>query len=263
MDVGVFHKDGRISFNISMISLKNHPFAVKAFLRNTCVLTFAVPRKYLEPLLPPCFELDLYEGEWGFVVLAIVDTEGLRPAFLPSVLGRNFFLAGYRILVRYQTSAGKRLRGLYVLRSQTDNAWMKTLGGIFTQYKYQHIDVSLQRNAGRIFLNSDAGRFSIVLRELEMAGSELPRESPFNDWKHARRYSGPLPFTFSYLPSLQKVLIVEGQRGAWKPKPVQVDEWQIGFWNELGLAEIQLASAFKIENVPYRWRKGRLDLWQQ
>jgi hypothetical protein len=35
----------------------------------------------LEPLVPPGLTLDTYDEHWGFVVIAVVQTRNLRPAF--------------------------------------------------------------------------------------------------------------------------------------------------------------------------------------
>jgi hypothetical protein len=47
---------------------------------------------------------------------------------IPKMLGNNFFLIGYRVFVRYTNAAGKRLRGLYILKSETDKKKMEFFG---------------------------------------------------------------------------------------------------------------------------------------
>src|SRR5215813_3719101 len=96
--------------------LKRHPFAVKAHFREVLVLAYAFPEELLRPLLPPGLELDAYEG-FGFLAVALVQTESLRPFFLPKWMGQDFFLSGYRIFTRLRTWNGRTLRGLRILRS--------------------------------------------------------------------------------------------------------------------------------------------------
>ena len=50
----------------------------------------------------------------------------------------------------------------------------------------------------------------------------LPEGSPFTRWEDARKFSGPLPFTFTCEAEKKRVLIVEGVRSDWKPVPVRV-----------------------------------------
>src|SRR5437016_4890884 len=106
---------------------QRHPFAVRAWFRHSLVLTYAFPEAVLRPLLPPGLTLNVHEG-FGFLAIALVQTEGLRPAFLPRAFGQNFFLSGYRIFARHRTAAGRNLRGLRILRSDTDSLLMARVG---------------------------------------------------------------------------------------------------------------------------------------
>lgn len=114
--------------------LKRHPFPVKAFFRQSLVLTYAFPSELLQPLLPPGLALDTYD-RYGFLAIALVQSQRLRPSFLPAVLGADFFLSGYRIFVRLGNSASC-LRGLLILRSDTNRRWMVHAGNLLTHYKY-------------------------------------------------------------------------------------------------------------------------------
>ncbi len=242
--------------------LKNHPFAVEAFFESSLVLTFAVPKEELLKLIPECLELDTFNDKYGFIAVAMVQTKNLRPKGFPKFMGNNFFLIGYRVFVRYTTSAGKRLRGLYILKSQTDKRKMQFFGNIFTHYNYTTIDISKKEEEGRVEILSDAANFSISVEE----GNEeisLPVNSPFVDWKEARRFAGPLPFTFTYNEPKKEVLIIEGVRENWKPAPVKVIDYRISFLEELKLKNIVLANAFVIKNIPYYWKKGKKDKWKK
>ena len=100
--------------------------------------------------------------------------------------------------------------------------------------------------------------------KVEESGCEiaLPKASPFKDWKEARRFAGPLPFTFTYDAEKKEVLIIEGVREDWIPKPVTVIESKVGFVDSLQLEGAVLASAFVIHDIPYYWKKGRKDKWK-
>lgn len=243
-----------------MWTLKQHPFAVEAQLERTTVLTYAVPAAVLQPLVPACLALDTF-GAWGFVAVALVQTRALRPQGLPAWLGQDFFLIGYRAFVRYTTAAGKRLRGLYILHSQTDKLRMTYLGNIFTSYGYATVDIHQEAINNQRRIHSAQAGLDIVVNETRDA-PPLPAGSPFADWRQARRFAGPLPFTFSFHPP-QQVVIVEGVRETWQPQPVAVCRAQVPLLRQMGLAEAQLASAFTITDIPYHWQKGRIDVWQR
>ena len=91
----------------------------------------------------------------------------------------------------------------------------------------------------------------------------LPQNSPFADWREARRYAGPLPFTFTYNKITKEMLIIEGVREDWVPKPVEVLKNEIGFLKSKNFKGLVLANAFLIENIPYYWKKGKKELWKR
>ncbi len=100
--------------------LKDHPFAVESYFETSVVLTFAVPKNQLLKFIPECLTLDTFEDEWAFIAVAMVKARHLRPMGFPVFLGNDFILTGYRIFAKYTTSYGKRLRGLYIINSETD-----------------------------------------------------------------------------------------------------------------------------------------------
>ena len=235
---------------------------MEAFFESSIVLTFAVPKEQLQKLIPECLELDTFNDRWAFVAMAMVQTKGLRPKGFPKILGNDFFLVGYRVFVRYNNTAGKRLRGLYILKSETDKKKMEFFGNIFTHYNYTTTDIEKSVQNNGLTIKSHRSDFKI---EMEDQGEEipLPKNSPFNDWKEARRFAGPLPFTFTYNNYTQEVLIIEGVRQNWTPKPICVVDYEISFLHSLNLTEAILANAFVINSVPYHWEKGRIEKWKK
>ncbi|MCW3084969.1 MAG: hypothetical protein JWP12_2335 [Bacteroidetes bacterium] len=242
--------------------LKDHPFSVNAFFESSTVLTFAVPKEQLLHLLPECLELDIFNDKYGFVAMAMVQTKNLRPKGFPEFMGNDFFLIGYRIFVRYTTSAGKRLRGLYILKSETDKRKMQFLGNIFTHYNYTTTDITKTILAGSTEIKSEKSNFRIVV-EHPQEYVALPAGSPFVDWKEARRFAGPLPFTFTYNKGKKEVLIIEGVRENWQPKPIKILDYKIAFLDSLQLENPILANAFMITDTPYFWKKGKIDKWKK
>jgi uncharacterized protein YqjF (DUF2071 family) len=236
-----------------------HPFAVDARFDYSCTLTFAVPKEEIQARLPACLEPDVFEDRWGFIAVAVVRTCGLRPAGFPSWLGRDFVLVGYRLFVRYRGAGGRSLRGLYILRSETDKRAMTWLGNVFTGYRYATIDVRVGTEGDRLHVESRDTGLTIDADLGEGAG--LPEGSPFNLWTEARRFSGPMPFTFSADSAARRVLIVEGVRSEWVPRPIRVLGYKIPYLDEIGLGGCRLANAFVVKNVPYHWKKGVSEPW--
>ena len=240
--------------------LKDHPFAVASHFDTSLVLTYAVPKEHLQNFIPDCLELDTFDDRWAFLAVAMVKTKNLRPKGFPQFFGNDFILIGYRIFVKYNTSYGKRLRGLYIIRSETDKTKMSILGNIFTHYNYQKTDIAFKKNGNQMEVTSSKSNLLVRVEE-DKNHYTLPPGSPFIDLKEARRFAGPLPFTFTYDNSKKEVLIIEGVRENWVPIPVKVTESRVGFIESLQLHGVVLANAFVIHDIPYYWKKGRKDHW--
>lgn len=241
--------------------LKDHPYAVEAYFKSSLVLTFAVPKQQLEKMLPECLQLDIFQDKWAFVAVAMVQTEDLRPKGFPKFMGNDFFLIGYRVFVRYQSTSGKNLRGLYILKSETDKKKMEFLGNIFTHYNYTTTDITQNEGENETEIFSEKSNFNVKF-EKSVEEIALPKGSPFANWKEARRFAGPLPFTFTYNSETKDVLIIEGVRQNWTPKPVKIVEYNFAFLNSQEFKSAILANAFRINDIPYFWKKGKKESWK-
>lgn len=239
-------------------ALKNHPFAVEAFFEQSYVLSFAVPLADVQNLIPGCFTADHFNNEWGFIAVAIVSTKNLKPKGFPFLRGQDFILAGYRVFVRYQNKAGKNKRGLFILKSETNMKSMVLMGNIFTHYGYTHTDIAIKNENEKVTIQSAKSGIDISINKT-IDPVPLPASSPFSTWKEARRFAGPLPFTFNYDEKNSTVLSVEGVRQHWEPRPIQVEHYKIDFIDQLPFKNKQLANAFVVEQVPYSWSKGKFE----
>jgi hypothetical protein len=249
--------------------LRRHPLAIEAHFRHSLVLTYAWPRRLLEPLLPPGLVLDTHR-DFGFTAIALVQTERLRPTFLPASLGADFFLTGYRIFVRVADAPS--FRGLYILRSDTDRRMMVALGNLLTHYRYRLFSRttatgsqrSPPKNAadGWQYASARTAREAdiVLVADLASTPAPLPPDSPFVDVAEARRFAGPLPYTFDYERSSGSIVAVRATREHWNPEPIGVEVHEATFLDSptfFGERPI-LANAFHVENVDYRWERGEL-----
>jgi hypothetical protein len=237
-----------------MYRLRRHPFPVAAHFRHSLVLAYALPASALEPLLPPTLEPDRH-GDLGFAAAAFVQTEDMRPSFLPPALGLDFFLGGYRIFVRV---AGRpSLRGLYIIRSDTNRHLLTFFGNALTSYGYRTVDASCRCENGRLEIKVRPG--VEISADLNRRPAPLPPSSPFASLAEARRFAGPLPYTFHHEPETGLLLSVRGVRSSWNPEPVSVQVRELAFFTaERFGAEPRLANAFYVSGIDYRWERGKL-----
>jgi Uncharacterized conserved protein (COG2071) len=241
--------------------LRRHPIPIEAFFSHSLVLTYAYPATLLAPLLPPGLIVDTY-GEYGFLAIAMVQTKRLHPAFLPAPIGLDFFLTGYRVFTRFKTKPS--LRGLRILRSDTNRWLMATAGNLLTHYGYVHCRVATRETDAsfEVKVESPGGVADLqVVADLTSRPAPLPPGSPFASLDDARRFAGPLPYTFDYEPETHSIVMIRATRSQWEPQPIAVDVRKATFLERKPFNEVRpiLANAFHVENVPYRWERGIVE----
>jgi hypothetical protein len=238
--------------------LRRHPVAIVAHFDQCLALTYAVPAERLRALLPPGLELEALEG-CGFVAVAFVQARALRPAGLPAALGQDFLLVGYRIFTRFRTPAGRTLRGLRILRSDTDRPLMQIAGNMLTHYNYHRCRARVEAAQGRVDFDvttTDAEADVAVSARLDL--ERLPPGSPFRSEREARRFAGPLPFTFDYERETHSIVAIEASRAGWRPRLVDVAVRRMTFFDQPAFRDCtpRLAAAFRVAGVDYRWERG-------
>jgi uncharacterized membrane protein YphA (DoxX/SURF4 family) len=248
--------------------LRRHPVAITAHFHECLTLTYALPADVLRPLLSPGLELET-AGGYGYVAVALVQAESLRPAGLPAAFGQDFFLAGYRVFTTFLPGrrslgeggapGGRRLRGLRILRSDANRARMVVGGNLLTHYNYHRctssitatghwmrVEVSTPDHGGDLQLTAD------------LSNPALPAGSPFASVREARRFAGPLPFTFDFEEETNAIIAIQATRANWRPAPVSVEVERLSFFDQpcfRGCTPI-LAAAFHVSGVDYRWERG-------
>ena len=242
-----------------MYLLQRHRMPIQAHFNSSLVLAYALPKSALQPLLPPGLVLDTYK-EFGFLSITLVHTTDLRPAFVPKGMGISFFLCGYRIFTRYQTRSGQSLRGLQILRSDTNRRSLRVFGNLLTHYAYElsSWDVRRTESSFTIRVSTPDHKADLHVEADIAAPARLPAGSPFANLDEALEFAGPLPYTFDYERQTHSIIRVEGVRRQWNPRPVQVQVHRNGFLEQDAFrkAGAILANAFFLEDVPYAWRRG-------
>ena len=240
--------------------LKRHPFPVSAWFEHSLVLTYAFSPEILEPLVPPGLVLDTFGG-FGFLAIALVQTRQLRPSFLPAAFGRGFFLSGYRICTRL-AGGGRSLRGLRILRSDTDHRWMMCAGNLLTHYNYRLCRATVEDldDQMRWTVETPGAEADLeVTAHLDGAPATLPAGSPFTTLAEARRFAGPLPYTFDHEEGTHSIIGIQALRQKWDPQAVTVDVRRNTFLEHEPFCRTTpiLANAFHVRDVPYQWQRGR------
>ena len=243
--------------------LRDHPLAMTARFRDLLVVTFAFPAATLEPLVPASLAVEQHDGH-GFVAVALVDLDRLRPAGLPRRLGIAARFAGYRVFVRAATVAGRTRRGLKVLHTDV-NRWPLVAGmRLVTRYRSGHADIGWRQDGDRlgVRVTSPRGRSDLaVTATLTAVPDTPPPGSPFASWAQARPFAGPLPWTIAPDSSGTSAVMVKGIRDRWDPRPVAVEHTDVALFRQPPFAPAtpRLAAAFRLQGLDYTWTTGTVE----
>ena len=240
--------------------LKRHPIPIKAEFEFVLVLTYALPASKLTSFLPPGLRLDEWNG-FGFLAVAFVQTHHMRPAILPFQFGSSFFLTGYRVFAKYRNLNGRELRGLRILRSDTDKKTMAVFGNLLTYYNYRCAQVEIRRNPNDLEIHvatPDGSGDVDLIGDLSKPDGFIPPTSPFSNERDARRFTGPMPYTFDYENETHSIVLIRGVRKKWKPRLIPANVSKLSFLEQESFLDPKpvLASCFYIESIDYRWERG-------
>ena len=132
-------------------------------------------------------------------------------------------------------------------------------------WRYSPAEMTRRGDALSIHIRTSDGAADLkVTADLGATDEQLPPGSVFTSAHDARRFAGPLPFTFDYEQSTHSIVMIKGQRQGWSPRLVPVQVEQANFLEAPPFVESRptLCSAFCVHDIPYRWLRGvraRLD----
>jgi hypothetical protein len=231
--------------------------ALAVHVRHRLALTYAWPRELLEPMVPVGLEPATY-GALGFVVVALVHVESVRPSPLPHRIGGRCDLVGYRVLVRRRDARGRTLQGSSSLRGDADGGPMARLGCLLTAGRYRRADIRFDERPGllEVVARTAGGAADVhVVADLTSRPAPLPSGSPFLSLQDARLFAGAASRFLHEDPSEG---ITVAARPARDAQPISVDVRELAFFDQapFDLRAPTLACAFHDADVEYVWRRA-------
>jgi hypothetical protein len=237
------------------------PFDTATIWEEAVCLNLRISPEALRPLVPSVFELDVYEGH-AFVSLTASRLKNFGPASLPALLGVNFYQATYRAHVVYVDRVGRRRRGCYFVRSETNSSVMSSAANALPEFRAHRCathPIVMAKHGESIVLTVDsgddpAGKVVVVL-DVTRDTLRMPAESAFASIGDARALLVDFDEAFAYEEETDDVLVLRIERGEWNLRVARVLDAYLGFVEEgpfpPGAATFD--SAFYFRDVPYRW----------
>ena len=237
------------------------PFEANTIWAEAVSVNVRVRPEALRPLIPPQFELDLHDG-WAFISLTASRLKDFGMGRVPNAVRMNFYQATYRAHVVFTDFRGRRIRGCYFVRSETNSRLMSLTANLLPEFKAHHCStypILMARKGDYLLLSVDsgadpAGKVVLVL-DTSRPLSEMPARSIFATIPAAYDYIVEFHEAFSYDPATGDVLILRIDRGAWEIQVFDPVDCYLGYFaaGPFPPGSAELDSVFYFRNTPYRW----------
>jgi hypothetical protein len=237
------------------------PFNTNAIWAEAIAVNYQLDPAALRPLVPDVFDLDLHHGK-AFVSLAASRLKDFGASWLPKALRMNFYQATYRAHVTYTDFRGRRLRGCYFVRSETNSALMSLAANLLPEFRAhacRTYPIVMARQESQLILTVDsgadpAGKVVLVL-DIARGLPAMPSSSVFASIPAAYDFLVDFCDAFAYVKESNEVLLLQIERGPWDIQVVEPVDYYLGYFSDgsFPAGSAALDSIFYFQNVPYRW----------
>jgi hypothetical protein len=237
------------------------PMAANTIWEHAICVNVRVRPEALRPLIPPQFELDLYDG-WAFVSLTASRLKDFGAGPIPRSLRKNFYQATYRAHVVFTDFRGRRTRGCYFIRSETNSPIMSLVANLLPEFKAHHCatyPILMAQRGDHLLLSVDsgddpAGKVVLVLDAARPLDG-LPAGSCFRSLSDAYQFIVDFYDAFSFDAETNEVFILGIERGDWNIQVLEPVDFYLGYISAgpFGAGQAELDSIFYFRDTPYRW----------
>lgn len=205
----------------------------------------------LQEFVCPGVVVDVVGGR-GHVAVAFVDQRDFRPRFLPRFLSYDFFMVEYLAFVTFQSSDGRRMRGLYLIRSETPSSFACIASRVFSHYNFRKIDLNITET-------ETTKRFTSTKAGIDVSIKLDDQQSDGHSWENYYELSKPRSFNFQHLARSGATLVIRGVLKGWAPQPAKVVRCHMDTVTSLGIRFDSPPHAIHVSEVDYLWRNSRID----
>jgi uncharacterized protein YqjF (DUF2071 family) len=237
------------------------PFDANTVWAEAVCVNYRLDPAALRPLVPEVFDLDLHAGR-AWVTLTASRLKDFGVGWLPAAVRMNFYQATYRAHVAYTDFRGRRLRGCYFVRSETNSRLMSLTANLLPEFRAHHCGTSpilMARQGEHLLLTVDtdpdpAGKVVLVL-ETARPLPTMPAGSVFGSVRAAYDFLVDFYDAFSYAPDTGEVFLLQIDRGPWDIQVVEPVDYYLGYFSDgpFPAGSAELDSVFYFRNTPYRW----------
>ncbi len=217
-----------------MDTLKKIPIRYIGELHHVRLINFSVEKEEVLPLLPAGIQPRDYKGR-ALISMVNVKLSSMRPDFLPKSLGFNYQHIGFRLLIDDAAYSQGQQKGIYFIKSFTENALVALGGKLFTNYKLEKAHII------DAFEGFSLHKGNAFLRYRLTAKPTYPLEEGLKD------NVASVDRAYSFIGNqLMKVQIM---RESWPVRWIGCEDFETTFFETA-----RLEGAFEVcGTIPYEW----------
>jgi uncharacterized protein YqjF (DUF2071 family) len=214
--------------------LKKIPIQYKGELHDVRLINFSVPIEEVNTTVPPGIKVRDFDGR-AMISLVDVKLKKMHPVFIPSFLNFNYRHVAFRLLVDDSKYNNGDNKGIYFLRSFTDQRLIVTGGKLMTNYNLEFATVSEEGH-------------KTVIRQSDKKVSYVIDSFPQADSNEAlRKTIGAIDRAYSTLGT--EVRVTEIQREKWPIQAAHCEAFENSFFHD-----VRFEGAFRVfETIDYEW----------
>jgi len=235
------------------------PWAMRAVFQDLHLITYAVEPARLAAALPPGIHPTIHSG-CAFVSIVVASMRGMRPGFVPALLGSNAYQVVYRSVVHLRLRDGGIRHGVFFLRSDCNDPLLSFLGNMLTEFRFHFFHSSSiglyerhEQSLISVQTRDGAGDLVLVTRD-QGRMTDHPPCSLFPSVSAENAALVELFHAFSYDPASRAINDMQIERRDWHARRVAITDAFSSFFADTSALPGNLISALAIRECEYVWQ---------
>ena len=216
------------------------------------LISYPVPPESLSHYLPPGAELSLYE-EHAWVSACFVHMTGMRPNFMPKLVGMEFNYLIFRTRAKLPFPDGQLREAVLVLQPNMNRRFLSKSGSLFTGVGFQYREINFTEDEEHWFVNmKQKDQLLFDARILKSSCSELiATESCFPDAETADDFLLGVSFGGQWVEGEPVLKLLPETHEPWVTQTCQTVTRKNEFLESLGVSPVESDHTITMSHIPH------------
>jgi uncharacterized protein YqjF (DUF2071 family) len=229
-----------------------HGLHLKGTVTRRFLVTYPVPPAALASAVPPGGELVLHNG-LAWVSACFVHLAGMRPSWVPEVLGTDFNYLIHRTLALLPYPDGKRRSTVLVLEANINRPILGAIARKMTGVRFRIRGIMLAELGGSWIVRMKDGQD--VLYEVEIdkhsIGTQMDARSQFKSASEADRFLLGIAFGAQWEPEARQIKLLAETHDPWQTYVGQCKTNRHALLNSLGVEQTAADHVITMTDIPH------------